>query len=94
MSQSDLFYIDSYGSHRCTPAGVEYFARQSLREYLARTPEADLVDGCLLVPRPGGGPDYVVRSDGSVENGSADELAEILMPCGPIPSHPLPLDAA
>ena len=79
MSQQ-LFYTDAYGSHRCTPAGVDYLARQSLREYLEDVPEADLVNGCLHVANPTGGPDYVVHPDGSVTNGTPDELADILMP--------------
>lgn len=78
MSQ-DLFYIDDFGSHRCTPAGVDYLARQSLREYLEDVPAESLVDGCLHVANPNG-PDYVVHPDGSVDNGTPDELADILMP--------------
>jgi hypothetical protein len=79
MSQPALFYVDDFGSHRATPAGVDYLARQSLREYLEDVPEADLVNGCLHVPNPNG-PDYVVHPDGSVTNGTPDELADLLMP--------------
>lgn len=81
-------------SHKPTQAYLDYLGQCSLAQYFSEQPPEALVDGCLLVPRPGGGPDYVVRSDGTVSNGSADDVAEILMPSGPIPSCQLPPDAA
>lgn len=68
-------------------AWLSRMAMAALSKYLWDYPRpTELHEGCLHIPNPNGGPDIVVHPDGGVDNGTPEEVAELLMPSTHVPT--------